>query len=199
MGPSTSRIAIEIESPSSTLTGALASRLHLDIARLSARPDLPDAPVFDPHVTLLGGINRSKDDVLEITRNLASQMRSFPIALDRVASGNIFHQCIYILCSCTPELVAAGAAARSVFAMDTPPYMPHLSLVYSEVGEAARAAIASEEQGRLFGDAEGRSATSKEILTEREFLADCIAVWYTPVEDKSLESWHAVAVFPLQQ
>lgn len=99
--------------------------------------------------------------------------------------------------------MAAGVAARSAFAMDTPPYMPHLSLVYSDVSDATRVAIATEEQGRLFGDTEDQTAMTtsneRDVLTEREFLADCIAVWYTPTEDKSLESWHAVAVFPLQE
>ena len=90
--------------------------------------------------------------------------------------------------------MAAGAAAKKAFGLDSQStYMPHLSLLYSDIDLSTREAVAREEHERLF------CATSDTKLgVELDgFVADCIAVWYTPVEDMTLESWKAVAVIPL--
>jgi hypothetical protein len=132
----------------------------------------------------------SKSRVLSVTSQLASSLKPFSIVLDRVSSGSIFHQCVYVLCNETTELMETGAAARRAFEMDSIRYMPHLSLVYSDIDPAKRLELMEEEQHRLFGD-------GSEKLEETAFVVDAIQVWYTPGEDKSLESWHCVAEFPL--
>lgn len=83
----------------------------------------------------------------------------------------------------------AGVAARQAFEVDSV-YMPHLSLLYSDIESSLRSEIMEEEQHRLFGDGPDK-------LEEGEFMADVIQVWFTPAEDKTLESWHCVAEFPL--
>lgn len=140
-------------------------------------------------MTLLGGIELSKSRVLSVTSQLASSLKPFSVVLDRVSSGSIFHQCVYILCNETAELMETGAAARLAFEVDSI-YMPHLSLLYSDVDPTTRLDVMEEEQHRLFGD-------GPEKLEETAFMVDAIQVWYTPGEDKSLESWHCVAEFPL--
>lgn len=58
------------------------------------------------------------------------------VSFTDVTSGSSFHQCVYILCAKDEPLLAAGDAARRAYALDTPPYMPHLSLLYSDAGQA---------------------------------------------------------------
>ena len=165
---------------------------------MAARPELLDtAPLFEPHITLLGGIQgRSKEDVLALTEELASSstIAPFQITFDRVACGDIFHQCLFILCEKTEALLAANAAARRAFNVDAsaPDYMPHLSLLYSDIDISTRNALVEEEQSRLFNNKESFLGTEGS-----GFCADSIAVWYTPGEDKTLESWRVVAVYPL--
>jgi 2'-5' RNA ligase len=53
-------------------TGDLAERLQQDIHRLAADHE---APSFEPHVTLLGGTEKSEEDALRITADLAQSLQ----------------------------------------------------------------------------------------------------------------------------
>jgi Cyclic phosphodiesterase-like protein len=162
-----------------------------------------DAPEFFPHVTLVGGIEQPKDQVLTMAEELASILNPIQIEFDKVAHGNIYHQCVYILCKATEELLVAGKAAKEAFGLDpSAVYMPHLSLIYSDMNIENRKELAAELQSKLFpvdngGGGEGGSSEVTGRLEENGFLADSLAVWYTAGEDKSLESWRAVSVIPL--
>jgi 2'-5' RNA ligase len=183
-----------------TSLGSLSTHLHREIVDLTRKID--DAPEFFPHVTLLGGIEQPKDQVLTIAEQIAANLKPIDIQFDRVTSGNIYHQCIYILCNQTSkDLTSAGRKAKEAFNLDpSTPYMPHLSLVYSDMSTEDRQKLAAELQQKLFHintTNSGGGEDSGDQLKEGGFLADSLAVWYTPVEDKSLESWRAVSVFPL--
>ena len=162
-----------------------------------------EAPEFPAHVTLIGGIERPKDEVITITEQLAATLKPIQIDFQNVTYGNIYHQCVYILCKASEDLLQAGKEAKGAFHLDpSTPYMPHLSLVYSDLSTDARETLAANLQKKLFpcnssggSDCDGGVG---EKLEENGFLADSLAVWYTPVEDKSLESWRSVSVFPLQ-
>jgi hypothetical protein len=177
--------------------GTLATHLHREIIGLTKK--IADAPEFFPHVTLIGGIEQPKDQVLKITEQLVSTLKQpLQIEFEKVSSGDIFHQCVYILCKASDPLNSAARAAKEAFGLDPcTPYMPHLSLVYSDMSTEHRQALAAEMQQKLCPSNES-SGGEDEKLVERGFLADSLAVWYTPVEDKTLESWRAVSVFPLQ-
>lgn len=80
------------------------------------------------------------------------------------------------------------------------PYMPHLSLLYADIEEAARKQLAEEEGARLLGvgsspEEGGPGSTGLPATT---FMVDAIEVWYTPTEDKSLKSWAKVHEVRLQ-
>lgn len=185
----------DIPPVASVRAGPLAARLQQEIQQLAER--VPDAPSFAPHLTLLGGIGKPREEVLQLTEQLASQLQvshwvprrscgwgftancrpelevvvlslcfrpphlaaalpcsgithltlpcpsaclqPYCISFDRVSFGSIFHQCVYILCNTEQPVMAAGAAAREEFGMDpSTHYMPHLSLLYSDIGPAER-------------------------------------------------------------
>jgi 2'-5' RNA ligase len=173
--------------------GPLLQRLHKEIIHLASTSGLKDngAPSsFVPHVTLLGGIQRTEQEVLDISKRLAQHTSPFKITLDRVSIGNHFHQCIYILCERSGSLLAAGAAARSAFGLDpTDNYMPHLSLTYADetTPTSTKEYIAGGLQAALLESHHG--------LPEKEFTADSVQIWYTPAEDRTLESWKLVVEY----
>ncbi|KAH7624734.1 putative Cyclic phosphodiesterase [Nannochloris sp. 'desiccata'] len=178
--------------------GSLAAHLHREIVDTSRKTE---APEFFPHVTLLGGIAQPKEQVLTIAEQIASSLKPIQIEFDKVTYGNIYHQCVYILCKASEDLSRAGRAAKEAFNLDpSTPYMPHLSLIYSDMSSSDRQALAAELQQKLFSSTSRESGDDSdgEKFEENGFLADSLAVWYTPAEDKSLESWRAVSVFPLQ-
>jgi len=153
-------------------------------------------------VTLLGGIQQPKEQVLTIAEQIASNLKPIQIDFDKVTYGDLYHQCVYILCKTSEDLISAGRAAKEAFDLDPSTlYMPHVSLIYSDMNTTDRQALAAEMQEKLFssnGERGGEVGGGVEILEQNGFLADSLAVWYTPAEDKSLESWRAVSVFPLQ-
>lgn len=120
-------------------------------------------------------------------------MQPYRITFELAAYGTLFHQCVYLLCRRDPAALAAAAAARAACGLDPGEhYMPHLSLLYSDVDAPTRAAVAAEAQARLFAPG-GIVAAA-----DGGFDVDRVEVWLTPVEDKSLESWRRVAAFELK-
>lgn len=78
----------------------------------------------------------------------------------------------------------AGHLARHAFDINTV-YMPHLSLLYSDIDQSVRRSRAAGLQMEL------------EDVLNQGLQAESIALWRTPVEDKSLQSWELVEEYPL--
>ncbi|EFN53969.1 hypothetical protein CHLNCDRAFT_135910 [Chlorella variabilis] len=166
--------------------GPVADKLHGEIRSLSAR--VPGAPPFLPHVTLLGGIHTTEAD-------------PYRISFARAACGAIFHQCVYLLCETQPDTMqarAAGAAARAAFGQDpAAAYMPHLSLLYSDISELERQGIAAEAQQRLLEGQGGQGALLQG--EERGFDVASVTVWETEEIDRTLVSWRQLADPPIER
>ena len=60
-------------------------------------------------------------------------MQAFEIEFDKVHFGAIFFQCVYILCKKTLATMEANSLAVKVLGMQQWEYMPHLSLLYSDM------------------------------------------------------------------
>lgn len=171
--------------------GPLAEKLHAEIKGLAGRTS--GAPVFQPHVTLLGGIHATEADVLRQAQELAARLKPYRITLDRVSYGSIFHQCVYMLCGTGTDTMQAGAATREAYGQDpSSRYMPHLSLLYADIGAEERERVAAEEQQRLFGGEQPLLAGE-----ELGFDVTSLTVWETEESDKSLASWRKLAEYEL--
>lgn len=67
-----------------------------------------------------------------------------------VSCGASFHQCVYLLAAKEPALLGAAAAARKAFGADpAAPYMPHCSLLYSDVPQVGHGGMARAGWRRL--------------------------------------------------
>ena len=89
-----------------------------------------DAPVFEPHVTLLGGIAAPPSQALAAAREWA---QSSPPLLARpraIACRNEYYRCVFVELEKTPELLAARRRAERIFKRAGGAYLPHLSLLY---------------------------------------------------------------------
>ncbi|WP_342349671.1 2'-5' RNA ligase family protein [uncultured Nitrospira sp.] len=88
------------------------------------------APVFDPHVTLLGSLPGTEEAISVRCLELGGLLPSFNILLTEPAYGDQYFQCVFLKTQMTPALLNAHELARSLFVKDPGPYMPHLSLLY---------------------------------------------------------------------
>ncbi|GFR41776.1 hypothetical protein Agub_g2536 [Astrephomene gubernaculifera] len=174
--------------------GALGEQLRAEIAGLAARQaagaggDGAAPPAFPPHVTVLGDIPGPREEVMRRARELAGKIKKYRINFTGVAAGASYYQCVYLLVAREEGPLAAAAAARQQYGMTTPPYMPHLSLLYSDAEPAERAKVVDSETGRLYGEGSGYDS----LLVETGFEVDRLAVWYTPTEDRSTGAWSCV-------
>jgi 2'-5' RNA ligase len=100
----------------------------------------PDAPDFEPHITLLGGIETDEATVSERTCDLVGGRDPFALDFIDVSCSTTTHQCVFLLVAPSAPLLRLRRTASEVFDRDERMYVPHLSLVYSwmEVEERVR-------------------------------------------------------------
>jgi 2'-5' RNA ligase len=101
-----------------------------------------DAPVFDPHITVLGGLTEDQDTVMEGTRTLIQDRAPFEVSFPRVHCSTTRYQCVFLLVEPTREILSLHRDAVEIFEVAAGMYVPHLSLVYSDMSIEKRAALA---------------------------------------------------------
>lgn len=136
-------------------------------------------PVFEPHITLLGGIGAEEKDIAVRSARLAAATPPLPLRLTTVDQRAEYFQCLFVHVAGTDALARASALARTLFerTRDTE-YLPHLSLMYGELDPAAKAAIVAEIGARL----------------DLEFVANRLALYAT---GDRLQDWRPIRNFTL--
>lgn len=128
-------------------TGEIAFSLQQRIQKLSKKYD---TPAFEPHVTLLGGLKDSHQQLINLTDTLASSLRPFEILLTRAGTGSSFFQSVFVHIKKTNQLSAARERAEKLFDLHPEEsYMPHLSLLYGDLSTEQKQRILNS-MGREF-------------------------------------------------
>lgn len=90
------------------------------------------APIFVPHVTLIGGILGNEQDVTEKTRELADSLTPFDIKLGELGSNGTYFQMLFSKIDPSVSLMKSNQLARDIFDAQDGVYFPHLSLAYGD-------------------------------------------------------------------
>lgn len=110
--------------------GELYDELAQIISRLSREYG---APLFEPHITLLGDIVETEKKIMSKTAELASLLKPFPVSFTELGSLDEYFRCVFVRAKETDDIMAANANAREIFdRQQDPSFMPHLSLLYGE-------------------------------------------------------------------
>ncbi len=100
-------------------------------------------PAFEPHVTLVGGIEKSEKEMLRETAELAKKIRPFRITLGRTEGTDRYFRCLFAGAYETSELMVASRKALASFSMKKRSgYKPHLSLFYGKLSSGTKKEIA---------------------------------------------------------
>ena len=156
--------------------GGLAQELERLIAKLARQYD---APIFEPHITLLGGLSGRQSELTTQTQALACELKPFEITLTDAAYLDEYFRCLFIDVAPSEEITAAHALAKQLFGGSVDRvFRPHLSLLYANL-EAQRKEKILDHIGRRF---------------ERSFLAERVALYCIegPPPD-----WYCVKGLPL--
>jgi len=159
-----------------TPRGPLAEKLGQLIADLAARDG---APIFEPHITLLGGLSGRQSELTTRTRALACELKPFEIALTDTDYLDEYFRCLFLDVAPGDDIMAAHALAKQLFGVSRDlVFRPHLSLLYANLGAQQKEKIL-DHIGRRF---------------ERSFLAERVALYCIegPPPD-----WYCVKRFPL--
>lgn len=92
-----------------------------------------DAPVFEPHITVVGGIDGDESVLDDGVRSLAEQQDAFDVEFTGVQCSTTRHQCVFLQAVPTADLLSLHQEAVELFDVAAGMYVPHLSLVYSDM------------------------------------------------------------------
>lgn len=103
------------------------------------------APVFEPHATLLGEVRIEFSELESKTRQLATQIKPFRVTLGEVAVSTTYFQSVFVRLKTSLELMVAHMKAQElVEARPNTVFMPHMSLAYGDFPIKTRVEIAQQ-------------------------------------------------------
>jgi 2'-5' RNA ligase len=123
--------------PESEFRARLAERIET-LARLLG------TQVFEPHVTLLGGVERPERDVREECAVLARSLAPLVVRLGPVDALDDYFKCVFARVEENRALHRARAAAQEALGASPGGFVPHLSLVYGRLSASERATALRE-------------------------------------------------------
>ena len=89
------------------------------------------APIFEPHVTLIGGLTDSEDNIIKKILRLINLVKPIKIKLTRIGCLNEYYRCLFLIAEETGSLINANLKTREIFGhMQNAKFLPHLSLLY---------------------------------------------------------------------
>mmetsp|Transcript_13336 Transcript_13336/g.18219 ORF Transcript_13336/g.18219 Transcript_13336/m.18219 type:complete len:189 (-) Transcript_13336:166-732(-) len=112
---------------------------------------------FAPHVTILGGIQGPKAEIVAACEELCELFSSVSYSFNKVQAGTFYFQCVFLKADEAPEVMGLHEAAKSVLAKykdvtvscPSPDYMPHASLMYANMSSEEKSHIVNELSGKI--------------------------------------------------
>ncbi len=101
------------------------------------------APVFEPHLTLLDDIPITETAAVKKTRQLAGKITPFTVELAEVSASTTYDHCVFVRVKATAALLQANMGAKKIFAAENTPFTPHISLLYGNYPVDLRIKIAA--------------------------------------------------------
>lgn len=137
------------------------------------------APIFKPHVTLLGEILQPEEECIRLTKKLVSVQKPFTVKLEQIDYQNYYFRMLFVKAKLTKPLLTLYTRAKKIFQINAPSlYMPHLSLLYGRFPVKTKEKIIDEI-------GENQSA---------EFKVSSLHL----IEGGEVNDWHMVGEFPFR-
>lgn len=137
-----------------------------------------NAPVFQPHVTLLGDFMQPEEECIRLTKQLVSGQKPFTVNMGEIDYEDFYFRTLFVRAEKIETLLALHNRSKEIFRMDIPPYMPHLSLLYGTFPEALKEEII------------------KEIGRDQSCQFEINSVHL--IKDGDVEDWQILGEFPLK-
>jgi len=117
------------------------SLLAREICRLSR---LHSTPMFDPHITLLGGILLPEEEALAKATLSARCLKPFKVKLGEIGYLDEYFRCLFVkVVPSSPIMQAYQAACEAFGKHGDSSFVPHISLMYGEIPVRSKKGIAA--------------------------------------------------------
>jgi 2'-5' RNA ligase len=156
--------------------GPERDQLAATIDRLAAEHD---APRFQPHVTMLATLDCPEDLAARTLTSLAAGTPPIELTLVAIGYEQTYFRSLYLRAEPSAQLLALREAGQRAWALDPSPYMPHLSLLYSDIPDKDKHSLIERTEIRL-------------PLTVR---LDAVELWAR--NPAGVRSWYRIARVPL--
>ena len=104
-----------------------------------------DATLFPPHVTLIGHLSNSEQDLIAKAQQLAASLQPYELRLGMVGYTEEFHRSLFVHIEQTEPVKEPNRIARQVIdCPNHPKYKPHKSLLYGHFTPALKESIISK-------------------------------------------------------
>lgn len=102
-------------------------------------------PVFVPHVTLLGDIELSEDEMVKRMKQLIMDQQPFQVNLDQISYEDFYFRALIVKAEKNASLQTLHEKTKQIFDMhNIPSYMAHLSLLYGDYPNQIKEKIIAE-------------------------------------------------------
>lgn len=95
---------------------------------------------FDPHVTLIGGLDGEEGKVLREVKELVKKLKSFEINFEGFGMEDFFFKSLYLKAIKGDGLMTANNLAQAQFNLNYE-YKPHFSLIYGDLSDEIKIEI----------------------------------------------------------
>lgn len=119
--------------------GPARDRLAATIGALAAEHG---APRFEPHITIAGRFRSDERAAARALTSLAAGTRQFDVEFTEVGHEQAYFRALYLRATPSPQLTALHEAACAAWALDARGYLPHLSLLYANIADERKPAMA---------------------------------------------------------
>lgn len=107
------------------------------------------SPVFDPHVTLLGGLNAPADIILGKLDQITQHAKPVDVQLGKIGFKDNLFQSFFARVE-NDDILSLRRPCEQAFGNPMmEDFMPHLSLMYHELPEKEKETLAEELGGRI--------------------------------------------------
>jgi 2'-5' RNA ligase len=91
------------------------------------------APVFPPHVTIVPMYDSDTDAAVRTLESLTAGLAPFDVTFRAFGHEPTYFRSLYLRAEPSAPLTALHEAGLRAWSLQAPPYMPHLSLLYSDL------------------------------------------------------------------
>lgn len=136
-------------------------------------------PVFEPHISLIGNLEGTEEELAKQTEQLAHQLEPFKAVLTEPSYRDDHFQCLFILVEQTCSIMDAHAIATNFFHKPNQAFMPHVSLAYGSYPESRK---------RLIID---------KLPPDVRTCFDATTLYLIRADSQDPKDWHQIAAAPL--